>query len=330
MGCSAAVSSFTKNSRKDIRHLALKVSALILATGLSYLTLLGVCLRHVTGERTYPAAQLDKIELLRKTPSPRLVFVGGSNLALGVDSPLLSGVIGLPVVNMGLHAGLGLRYMLDCTTPLLRRGDLVVVVPEYEQFTGRTFDGGKELLRLFAFTLDRNIFWRVSPSILLEGNEMIFLWKGGATASAVAAEGKEFLYTRDSFNRNGDVVSHLGRPNVPFKPAGRMNANLNQRAVSYLATFIEEQNRRRVTTIFVFPCLMTTYYQANRATISKIVIELQRRIPQTRSIAPEEFVYDDRYFFDTEYHLNADGRKRRTEDMIEVLNRSVSQGFWRR
>lgn len=326
MAYSEPVSSFTKNSKQDFRHLAVKVAALILATSLSYMTLLGVSLRHITSEHTYTAAQLDKIEMLRKTPSPRLVLLGGSNIALSLDSQLLSGVIGLPVVNMGLHAGLGLRYMLDSATPLLQSGDLVVVVPEYEQFTGRTFEGGTELLKLFAITLDHKILRRVNPSVLLEANEMIVFWR----RRELAGDGKESLYTRAGFNSYGDVVSHLGRPNVPFRPAGRMNANLNQRAVEYLATFIEEQNRRGVTVIFVFPCVMKTYYHANQEIISKIAIELKRRIPQIRSMTPEEFVYDDRYFFDTEYHLNAEGRKRRTENIIELLNRLASQGAWRR
>ena len=42
---------------------------------------------------------------------------------------------GVQVANMGLHAGLGMNYMLYEIKPYLRQGDVLVVVPEYNQFT---------------------------------------------------------------------------------------------------------------------------------------------------------------------------------------------------
>jgi len=316
-------------SKKHLLHLAQKVSVLVLTTVISYLTLLLVCLRDTRDEHGYLAAQLDKVELLKNTPSPRLVLVGGSNLAFGVDSAELSKAIGLPVVNMGLHASLGLRWMLDCTTSLLRKGDVVVVIPEYEEFTGETFDGDELLVQMFAFSPDLNTLRRLSPSMLLKANSVIFTWTPGGTTAAAAGARREFGYTRDGFNRNGDEVSHLAFANVPIRSQTRMNANLNRRAVNSLATFIEEQNRSGVTAIFVFPCLMKTRYQENQVTISRIAGELKKHIPQ-RSMVPDEFVDDDQYFFNTPYHLNAEGRKRRTDKLVEVLNRSSREGGWHR
>src|SRR5215212_5179389 len=85
---------------------------------------------------SYIAAVLEKDRLIRDTPSPKIILVGGSNLAFGIDSHMLEDSLGVHVVNMGLYAKLGLRYMLAQVKPYIRKGDLVLVVPEYDQFFG--------------------------------------------------------------------------------------------------------------------------------------------------------------------------------------------------
>src|SRR6476661_8416978 len=96
-------------------------------------------------DNDYIAAVLEKDRLIRNTPSPKIILVGGSNLAFGVDSKLLQDSLRLPVVNMGLYAKLGLRYMLAQVKPYIRAGDIVVVVPEYDQFYGQFSEGDNTL-----------------------------------------------------------------------------------------------------------------------------------------------------------------------------------------
>ena len=73
--------------------------------------------------------------------SPRLVIIGGSNTAFGLDSRMLADSLGLNVVNTGLHSGIGLRFMLDDAMPRLRPGDKVVVMPEYGEFLEKFYNG---------------------------------------------------------------------------------------------------------------------------------------------------------------------------------------------
>jgi len=80
----------------------------------------------------YVAALIDKDELLGSTLGPRFLFVGGSNLAFGLDSTMVEEAAGLPVVNCGLHANLGLQFMLNRARIHLTEGDIVVLCPEYD------------------------------------------------------------------------------------------------------------------------------------------------------------------------------------------------------
>lgn len=93
-----------------------------------------VLIPPVVQRSSFLAGAIEKHKLLQMTPSPRLILVGGSNVAFGFDSDYLSSELKLPVINMGLHGGLGLRYALNEVAPYIRKNDLIVVAPEYPQF----------------------------------------------------------------------------------------------------------------------------------------------------------------------------------------------------
>ena len=82
----------------------------------------------------YLQAYNKKCQLLEDTPSPRIIFVGGSNLAFGLDSQRIKDSLNINVINYGLHAGIGLKYMIDDISTYARKGDIIVFAPEYEHF----------------------------------------------------------------------------------------------------------------------------------------------------------------------------------------------------
>src|SRR5437879_5998760 len=87
-------------------------------------------------EENYLAATVDKHRRLAQTRPPRVILVGGSNLALGIQSDRLEVALGRPVVNMGLAQGLGLEFMLNEVQAAIGSGDTVVLSVEYNLLTG--------------------------------------------------------------------------------------------------------------------------------------------------------------------------------------------------
>ena len=82
----------------------------------------------------YLAEINHKLHLLDSVEGRRMIFVGGSNVAFGVDSHAIADSLGMKVINTGLHAGLGLKYQLESVVGNLKEGDVLVIMPEYEQF----------------------------------------------------------------------------------------------------------------------------------------------------------------------------------------------------
>jgi hypothetical protein len=64
--------------------------------------------------------------------APKLVLLGGSSTLFGIKASVLESELGVPVINGGLHAGLGMDCILREGKKMLRPGDTVMLFPEYE------------------------------------------------------------------------------------------------------------------------------------------------------------------------------------------------------
>lgn len=116
----------------------LKALAVLAAKGMALvsgalLTVAAICLLIPDGN-DYAQASVLKHRRLLEAPGRRIVLVGGSNLAFGVDSTILEQKTGCSVINMGMNGYLGVKFMLREVAPHLRPQDIVVVALEYDSF----------------------------------------------------------------------------------------------------------------------------------------------------------------------------------------------------
>lgn len=80
---------------------------------------------------TYLAEFNDKYNLLNNTKEKKIIFVGGSSLPFGLRSDLIEEQIpNYKVVNFGLYATLGTKFMMDMSKSNIDEGDIVILSPE--------------------------------------------------------------------------------------------------------------------------------------------------------------------------------------------------------
>lgn len=80
---------------------------------------------------TYQAVIQRKYEKLLQTDTQKIILVGGSNLAFGMDEEYLENATGYQVVNLGLHAGFGHKFNAELAKGNINPGDVVVIAFEY-------------------------------------------------------------------------------------------------------------------------------------------------------------------------------------------------------
>jgi hypothetical protein len=291
----------------------------------------------------YLAAVLDKDRLLRNTPSPKIMLVGGSNLAFGVDSRALQDSLGLHVANVGLYAKLGLRYMLAQAKPYIHRGDVVLIVPEYDQFYGNFSEGDQTLNTALLYAPSDRIgdfvrSYSVIDVVLRPRVERARRSFRQALAEAFGMGENYFppdtnpVYNRRSFNEYGDAVSHLQRRGMnpdsifvkPLPPA----KTFNKRTITDLNSVADVARSRGAHAYYLFPSYIDRSYRINVASIDTLqgILRNQMRIPILGS--PRDFVYPAKLFFDTRYHLTAEGRQLRTKEMIRILREVRARDGW--
>ena len=325
------------------KKLLLKLFALAIAIVLSGL-LIGQYHTNVRDD-SYLAAVLEKDRLIRNTPSPKIILVGGSNLAFGIDSKALQDSLGLNVVNMGLYAKLGLKYMLAQVRPYIKTGDVVVVVPEYDQFYGEYANGDNTLNTALLYApADRIPDFIRSYSIVdvvlrprVENTRRSFL---RAFAAALGKENMLFpqdtntVYNRHSFNKYGDAVSHLDKkgmnPDSIFVKQLPPLKDFNRGTLKDLNSIASKAQEEKAHAYFLFPSYIDRSYVINVAAIDSLRRKLAGGMEIPILGTPKDFVMAKQYFFDTRYHLNREGRDLRTMEMIEVLRAAGRRDSWLR
>ena len=269
---------------------------------------------------SFQAALLDKTERLRSIDEPKIILIGNSNLAFGVDSQRIQDALGMPVVNMGLHGGLGNAFLENMGKLDISEGDIVVVChSDYDD------DGTIPDPALAWITVEMHPeFWKLIPAKAIP--QMLKAYPSYLYSSAV-----RFLtgspknvpetgtsYSRAGFNAFGDVCvrgedsfvfteGSVVVPQVGEETAARLN-ELNRYILSRGATMV----------VAGYPIGSGEFTPAE-AEFDAFEAQLREALdcPVISQFADYYLPYS--CFYDTVFHLNDEGVKLRTGQLIADL-----------
>ena len=253
----------------------------------------------------YMAAAIEKHHLLDSVESPRIILVGGSNVAFSMDSQKIEEYFDLPVINMGLNVDLGLRYMLNEVQPALRDGDIVIIFPEYGHFSDVPLDGSPRELG-YVIKLCRECISGIStPTQAYNAVSGIFEASESDILQAIKnSKKKPAIYSRQSFNAWGDMVGHLDKP-APSGFAGtisQIEVSSPNPAIELLNTFYQSLDGRSVQVFLMYPAIPISIYKAQEKNFIALdkLIKTDLEIPVIGT--PRDFIYARKLFYDTTYH----------------------------
>ncbi len=312
--------------------LALKGAALLAA---AFGTALAITLLVPEGNDYAEAARIQH-HALTAPAGRKIVLVGGSNLAFGIDSPMIEAATGCPVANMGINGYLGVRFMLRQVEPHVRSGDVVVLAFEHDSFF-KSVDGTPSdqvaVVKAAPATLAYYTWkqrWRQLEAVPFVAQQKILRLMGRAydrVADPTALEPGliHSIETVAGVTPNGDLVSHLG-VDWPYDLEDGYDATtlpLDGEIIGLLQRFGARMDERGVRVVMSYTPVLRDYYERHRASLERIHALLGQAPPLVAPSPPRGYVYDRPLFFDTVYHLNAEGRALRTERLIDDLDRSL-------
>jgi hypothetical protein len=263
-------------------------------------------------------AKYNKDSLLANSPSPRIIFIGGSGLSFGLNSEMIKDSLGLNPINTAIHGAIGLSYMISSVNEYIRPGDIVVIAPEYQFFYGRNSYGGEELLRTVL---------EVSPNTikLLSFRQWLNIYRYLPKYSFSKFKPIEYLDTRvdilygvNSFNDFGDANVHWNSDKRGCATYEPIHEEFNTKVISELIQFKKQVQDKSALLYITFPGLQASSFEVFKDQIAKVKSELIKGGFVLLG-SPERYEIADSLIFNAPYHLSKAGLDLRTHLLIEDL-----------
>lgn len=272
----------------------------------------------------YQASLLDKVGRLKSIDGPKIVLIGNSNLAFGIDSEEIEEAFGMPVVNMGLHGGLGNAFLERMALFDIREGDVYIVchtnywdredIDNYE-LAWITIENHFELWKILRMK-DIKSMITAYPAYL---KKCISYWL--ANTGNLDSEN---VYSRSAFNKYGDIEWEDEGLEYEFKEGdieAPAIADNEAERLNYLNDYLTQQGA--ILLIAGYPIADTLDRPADEEYIA-FQEELSVKLKAPVISDYTDYIYPTDYFFDTIFHLNNLGKRVRTRQLIQDLRNYYS------
>lgn len=276
--------------------------------------------------REYPE-KISKID--NDSREPAIIIIGGSNVAFGFNTEMIADSMSMPAYNCGLNAGLGLKFIIDDCIRYLRKGDVLVISPEYDHFFNNNAEGGGSLAELFYMNpgygyevFDNDQKYEVIRNLptFIESNIFTFF-----TDRFVKRNSNDYkIYRKSAFNSYGDVVAHW-IPDAKGIADDRvakhiLNADdaINTEYMAYLKGEIDKLEYKGIRVLIIPPVIAKSQFEYGRNTLHRLT-ECMHAYGLNFICSPELMSYDNSLFYDSVYHLREKGAKLRSMQLIGLL-----------
>lgn len=273
----------------------------------------------------YLASIIDKHALVERTNPPRLILIGGSNLAFGIDSRRIEDSIGLPVINLGLHGGLGLGFILNEGKSVAKSSDIIIISIEYFLTTKGVKSLQKNAAEFYPsanayfdhnYYVDLKSYMHTQLSANLQNNISDLL---GLKMNQEFELKTNYIYSRRSFNNYGDFIGHLDEPGKATLNDSRQFSYEKWEGIQLLNEFDLYARTKNISVYFLFPSYPESEFRLNKKVIMQYADDLKSEMRIPLICSPDDFVFPDSLFYDTVYHLNKEGREKRTNLLIDLI-----------
>lgn len=308
--------------------LTLKITALTLAVILPFVMMFSVAfLTKAEFDESFVGALDEKLDRLYSIEEEKIVIVGCSSAAFGYDSAIIEKYLGMPVVNLGVYAALGTKLMLDLSRDAISEGDIVIIAPELDaQTLSLYFDAGTTLRALDGSQGYLSKIPKEHRTALL-GSSFGFAAEK-LSYKLFGAPAFEGIYNSSSFNEYGDIGAYRAE-NVMFdyyEPDHKIRLNsdiVSPDFIDYLNGYAEYVKSVGASIYFEFcPMNRLGFDLDSDEAESRLAFEeyLRKSLDFTLIASSiEDYIYDERYFYDSNLHLNSAGATKHTVAVVRDL-----------
>ena len=314
---------------KKVKTILLSLLAIV-AILLPFFSVLGVViLTPPQYSDTFVGVLDEKYERLHSIEEEKIVVVGGSSVAFGLDSVALESYTGMPVVNFGLYAALGTKLMLDLSDSGINKGDIVILAPELDPQTLSMYFNSRTTLEAIDDNYKMMLDIGVDNWFNLFGGMWSFAGEKLKRAASDTPMTLDPVYRAENINEYGDfamprpenTMAKWYDPNTPVElTTDALGADFDE-FCDYLNKYIARLKLKGATVYFSYCPIneMALTENTTDAAKAQFVQYLKDKINCEFISEIDDYILDAGYFFDTNFHLNDAGVTVRTGRLAKDL-----------
>ena len=273
----------------------------------------------------YQASIIDKVARLESLESPKIILVGNSNLVYGINSELIQEEMGMPVVNLGLHGGLGNMFHEDMAKLNIGEGDIVVVC--HTEYADGNSLGNPELTWL-TIENHRNL-WKIIrpddvgslltglPSYVLKAS---YYWVTGEADHTVINYNQRVM-----FNEFGDNIYPREERVFEFGPDVVKVPEINDNFIARINEFYAYCKEKNADLVIAGYPIADGEYTPSKEEYETFGEELEQQLDCEVISDFTDYMFPYDMFFNTYLHLTIEGAEMRSEQLVEDLKQYLEK-----
>lgn len=310
-----------------------RILAVLLLTALLPLSLLltGLSLPEYYGDSYY--AELSELyQNLRVAEGKKIVIIGGSNVAFGVDSGLLEELLAqkgydYTVCNFGLYGAVGIDAMLELAEPELGEGDIAVLAIEPTSESFSAYFGATAFWKCAEADYRLLLPLSRSQKSALAGNYLEYLQDRLSIRRSGILPSSEGVYAKSAFDSRGDMV--YDRPGNVMALGYDTAAPIDLAEVFFESAFVQQVNGFCERTRAKGAAVVLSFCPMNRSALADAsdgaVYAFFSRTLENFSCPvisnPNDYILASGWFYDSNFHLNTPGARVRIYTLAcDLLN----------
>ena len=274
----------------------------------------------------YMASLIDKVKRLKSINVPKIILVGNSNLSFGMDSKMLEEAVNMPVVNLGLHGGLGNEFHENIAKLNINSGDIVIICHSTYSDDSRiddielswhTLEYHKDLWEIlkpeeyFDMAIAFPKYWRKSIQKIIKRINL--------------PENLETAYSRKAFNKYGDVAikpdSGIQDEDEIFWSGREKAPQVNDICTNRLNELNKYANKKGATLLIAGYPISHGKYSPPDEEYEKFQAKLKEKLDCEIISDFRDYFMPYPCFYDFTLHLNKEGTRIRTQQLIKDIKR---------
>src|SRR5574344_517089 len=263
-----------------------------------------------------------KKDYIKKNKGSKIVFISGSNSLFGLNTQNIEKILKRPVLNYGTHAGL-VNYIFFDSKKILNKGDIVILPLEFNYYDKKY---SREIISTtvieYTISYDKDYYKILSLKNKLKIFAYLLKIKTLMTIGKKADE-------QFTLNKNGDIIDVIGNDEkyINTHPSGseiNFQVDLNNIEQSELYKFIKWCKKNDIKVYAMSPNIHHLKSVNNKEKDFFEQIYKFYRFCDVKMLDHfEDGFFENKYIYNTEYHLNSDGQKVRTEYIIKLLKKTI-------